>query len=600
MNSQRRRWPVIPAPFGLPVGFALLLCVGAAASAVNGRLGVLGVAIGCGVIALAVSVVSEPLTAAPLGVVAWMTATAFARAPFGTLRPWGHEAVVSALVIGPCAAFGAVSGIAARGVVASAGGVTLVPVTTLAGFAGAVDARRRLLGAVLGAVLLPVLTVLLTGHPFRLDLADNLLLYLIAVVAVTVVGGFWPAVTSAVAASLLLNWFFTEPYHTFTIAKPDNLLALLLFVIVAVSVSSIVHLAARRSQQAARSRGEAEALLTLARAVLAGNDTPASVLDHLRASLGVGIELCERSGRTWARIAASGDIESPATMSVQVRDGLSVIAHGAIADQDRRLLEAGAGQAVAALDRDRLRTQAAQAEALAAGNRMRTALLAAVSHDLRTPLASIKASVSSLRQTDVHYSPEDQAALLETVEDSTDRLDALIANLLDMSRVQTGALQPYLHPTSIDEVAPWAVRNVPGGGRVRLDVPDDLPLVHTDSGLLERALANLLANALRYSPDDRPPELTASVDGGRVRLAVIDHGPGVPANQRERMFEPFQRLGDHDMTTGIGLGLAVARGFIESVGGEIAAGDTPGGGLTMTVSLPVAPAHAGRTARVQP
>jgi two-component system sensor histidine kinase KdpD len=283
-----------------------------------------------------------------------------------------------------------------------------------------------------------------------------------------------------------------------------------------------------------------------------------------------------------------------------VRGDLSVIAHGAISDQDRRLLEAGAGQAVAALDRDRLRTQAAQAEALAAGNRMRTALLAAVSHDLRTPLASIKASVSSLRQTDVHYSPDDQAELLETVEDSTDRLDALIANLLDMSRIHTGALQPYLHPTGLDEVAPWALRNVPGGTRVRLDVPDDLPLVQTDSGLLERALANLLTNALRYSPDDKPPELAASADGNRVLVAVIDHGPGVPADQRERMFEPFQRLGDHDMTTGVGLGLAVARGFIESVGGEIEATETPGGGLTMTISLPVTPVGAGRTSPVQP
>lgn len=600
MDSQRRRWPVIPAPFGLPIGFALLLCVGATASAVNGRLGVLGVGIGCGVVVLGVSVVSEPLTGAPLGAVAWMTATAFAHAPFGTLRPWGHEAVVSALVIAPSAAFGAVTGIAARGVVTGSGGATLVPVTGFAGFAGAVDVRRRLFGALLGAVLLPTLTVLLTGHPLSLDLADNLLIYLIAVVAVTVVGGFWPAVTSAVAASLLLNWFFTQPYHTFTIAKPDNLLALLLFVVVAVSVSSIVHLAARRSQQAARSRGEAEALLTLARAVLAGNDTPASVLDQLRATLGVGVELCERSGQAWVRIAASGDVESPETTAVRVRGDLSVIAHGAISEQDRRLLEAGAGQAVAALDRDRLRTQAAEAEALAAGNRMRTALLAAVSHDLRTPLASIKASVSSLRQTDVHYSPEDQAALLETVEDSTDRLDALIANLLDMSRVQTGALQPYLHPSSIDEVAPWALRNVPGGARVRLAVPDDLPLVQTDSGLLERALANLIANALRYSPDDRPPELTASADGTRVQVALIDHGPGVPADQRERMFEPFQRLGDHDMTTGVGLGLAVACGFIESVGGQIEASDTPGGGLTMTISLPVAPVRAGRAAPVEP
>jgi two-component system sensor histidine kinase KdpD len=479
-------------------------------------------------------------------------------------------------------------------------GVTLVGVTGLFLFAGAVNARRRFYAAALGAVLLPVLTIVLTGHPLRLDLADNLLIYLIAVVAVTVVGGFWPAVTAAVAASLLLNWFFTRPYHTFTIARPDNLLALLLFVVVAVSVSSIVHLAARRAEQAARSRAEAEALLSLARAVLAGNDTPASVVEQLASSLGVGIELRERSGRQWVRVAASGDTSLPASTTLKVRDDLTVVAHGGLTERGRLLLEAGAAQAVAALDRDRLRTQAAQAEALAAANRMRTALLAAVSHDLRTPLASIKASVSSLRQTDVEYSADDQAALLETVEVSTDRLDALIANLLDMSRVQTGALQPYLQPTGVDEVAPLALRNVAGGASVRLDVPDGLPLVHTDPGLLERVLANLVGNALRYSPDEQPPELRAWAEGARVLIAVVDHGPGVAPEQRELMFEPFQRLGDQDVTTGVGLGLAVARGFIDSLGGEIAVGDTPGGGLTMTVSLPVVPAPARRPVRVEP
>jgi two-component system sensor histidine kinase KdpD len=473
-------------------------------------------------------------------------------------------------------------------------------VTDLSRFGSAIDRRRRVYAAALGAASLPLVTLVLTGHPLRLSLANNLLIYLLVVVAVAVVGGFWPAVASAIAASLLLNWYFTRPFHTFTIAEPTNLLALLLFVLVAVCVSSVVHLAARRAQQAARSRAEAEGLLRLARSVLSGDDTPAAVLSYLHTTLGIGVQLLERCGASWVQVAVSGDVVAYETARVAVRDGLQLVLHGEVPPQSWRLVEAGAGQCAAALDRDRLRTQAAQAEALAAGNRMRTALLAAVSHDLRTPLASIKASVSSLRQTDVAWSPQDEAALLETVEESADRLDALIANLLDMTRVHTGALQPYLQPAAIDEVAPLALRGLPDGNLVSLDVPEDLPLVQTDAGLLERALANLCSNALRYSPIDQPPRLVARLVGDRVEVAVVDHGPGVAVDQRERMFEPFQRLGDRDITTGVGLGLAVARGFVEALGGRLSATETGGGGLTMTVSLPTMPAHVQPAREPQP
>jgi two-component system, OmpR family, sensor histidine kinase KdpD len=221
---------------------------------------------------------------------------------------------------------------------------------------------------------------------------------------------------------------------------------------------------------------------------------------------------------------------------------------------------------------------------------MRTALLAAVSHDLRTPLASIKASVSTLRQTDVDWTPADEAALLATIEQSADRLDALIGNLLDMSRLTTGSLQPFLRATAIDEVAPVALRGLDGGAGLRLVVPDGLPLVHTDPGLLERVLANLFANALAYSPPDRSPELRASQSAGGVLLEIVDHGRGVPDELKQRMFEPFQRLdargGGPMAGTGVGLGLAVVKGFLDTMGGSVEAADTPGGGLTMRVSLP--------------
>ena len=443
----------------------------------------------------------------------------------------------------------------------------------------------------LAAAALPLLTYVLTVFRPHLDIADDLLIYLVAVVTITVVGGFWPAVLAAVAASLLLNWYFTAPIHTFTIQEPRELLALLLFVTVAVAVSSVVHLAARRAVQAARAREEAASLLELAQTVLGGADSPAAVLEHLTRTHGGQAELQERVGGRWVRAASSGVEGSlPAASRLDIRGDLILLVTGQTDSATPALLAGYAAQAAAALDRERLRTQAAQAEALAEGNRMRTALLAAVSHDLRTPLASIKASVSSLRQTDVEWSEADQADLLATIEQNADRLDALIGNLLDMSRLHTGSLQPFLRPTAIDEVAPVALLGLDDSLRLEMAVPDGFPLVLADPGLLERVLANLFSNALRHSPAaGPPPELHAQLAGDMVVLEVVDHGHGVPPEQKERIFEPFTRVGDR-FPGGVGLGLAVARGFAEAMGGRIEATDTPGGGLTVTITLPAASA----------
>jgi two-component system, OmpR family, sensor histidine kinase KdpD len=359
-------------------------------------------------------------------------------------------------------------------------------------------------------------------------------------------------------------------------------------VTVAVAVSSMVHLAARRAVQAAAAREEAASLLELAQTVLGGADSAAAVLDHLTRTHGGQAELQERAGGRWVRAASSGvDGSLAAASRIDIRSDLTLLVTGQAESATPALLAGYAAQAAAALDRERLRTQAAQAEALAEGNRMRTALLAAVSHDLRTPLASIKASVSSLRQTDVEWSQADEADLLATIEQNADRLDALIGNLLDMSRLHTGSLQPFLRPTAIDEVAPVALLGLDDGLRLEMAVPDGFPLVLADPGLLERILANLFSNALRHSPAARPPELQARLVEETVLLEVVDHGPGVPDEQKERIFEPFTRVGDR-YPGGVGLGLAVAKGFAEAMGGRIAAADTPGGGLTVRIMLPAA------------
>jgi len=608
-----------PAPYALPAGFAMFLAVGTVAAALHGRLPAGGVLIACAFVAFAVSFAAEPVASVLLAGIGWLTVIGFSRPPYAQLRPAGPAAVHAAVVVGVSALAGAGFGLVFRwywrrltlvsvgrttgmrrgassepdGLPPAAGDASdaaggAAPGTAPGAAPGAaIGVRRRLAGVLLAAVLLPLLTVVLATARSHLNLADFVLVYLVAVVAITVVGGFWPAVLAAVAASLLLNWYFTAPIHTFTIAQPRELLALLLFVTVAVAVSSVVHLAARRAVQAARAREEAASLLELAQTVLGGADSPAAVLEHLTRTHGGQAELQERVAGRWVRAASSGvDGVLAAASRIDIRSDLTLMVTGQDPSATPALLAGYAAQAAAALDRERLRTQAAQAEALAEGNRMRTALLAAVSHDLRTPLASIKASVSSLRQTDVEWSEADEADLLATIEQNADRLDALIGNLLDMSRLHTGSLQPFLRPTAIDEVAPVAAGGLDDSLRLEMAVPDGFPLVLADPGLLERVLANLFSNALRYSPAGRPPELHAVLDGGTVRLEVADHGPGVPDELKERIFEPFERVGDRH--PGVGLGLAVARGFAEAMGGRIGAFDTPGGGLTVRVTLPAA------------
>ncbi len=369
---------------------------------------------------------------------------------------------------------------------------------------------------------------------------------------------------------------------------------------VGISVASVVDLAARRAQQAARSRAESEILSYLAGSVLRGEDSVVALLDRVRETFAMeSVALLEQGGDglSWHTAASVGP--HPATepedadVEVPAGHGLVLTLGGRVLPaEDRRVLVAFAAQTAALLERRRLAQQAAESRRLAEGNRIRTALLAAVSHDLRTPLAGIKAAVTSLRSDEVDWSPQDEGELLAGIETGADRLNHLIGNLLDMSRLRTGSVSPLLRDVALDEVVPAALAEVPADA-VRLEVPEQLPLIHADTGLLERAVANVVENAVKYSPPGRPVVIRADPlslpDGDRVEVRVIDRGPGVPAEARDRVFEPFQRYGDAPTAgTGVGLGLAVARGFVEAMGGTLTAEDTPGGGLSMVFTLPTA------------
>jgi two-component system sensor histidine kinase KdpD len=425
------------------------------------------------------------------------------------------------------------------------------------------------------------------------------------VVGVALVGGLLPALLAAVGGSMLLNYYFVPPLHRFTIAEGNNLLALLVFLAVAVTVSSVVDLAARKTSQAARATAEAEMLSTLAGSVLRGDQALPALLAQVRETFGLSsVALVERAvdgdqdrageadHRGWRVVGSVGPDPcrrpEDADTDLPVSQDLALVLRGrSLPAADRRVLAAFAVQAAVALRQQRLAEAAAEAGPLAEADRTRRALLAAVSHDLRSPLAAASAAVANLGSDEVAWTADERAELLSTAQESLDRLAWLVENLLDMSRLQAGRLSVFLAPVGLDDVIPGALRDLgPAADSVVVTVPDDLPLVRADPALLERVIANLLSNAARYAPPEHPPLVAASALGDHVEVRVVDRGPGLSEKDREQVFTPFQRLGDRDNSTGIGLGLALSRGLTEAMGGTLTPEDTPGGGLTMVVTLP--------------
>jgi len=462
--------------------------------------------------------------------------------------------------------------------------------------------QRRLTGFALAAAGLPVLTVGLAQLRAELSLPSDILLYLAWTVVVALVGGLIPALSAAVAGSLLLNYYFAPPIHQFTIAERENVLALVVFLAVAVAVSITVDVAARRTREAAHARTEAEVLSTLAGSVLRGSRPLPALLDQVREAFGfTGVSLLERRPHApigpqergdpaaWRIAASIGDrpclAPAEGDVDIPIDDDMTLVLRGHPLDAaDRRLVEAFAAQAAVALRQERLAEQAAAVKPLAEADRLRTALLSAVSHDLRTPLSSAIAAVAGLRSHDVVFDEADRDELLATAAESLSRLARLVENLLDMSRLQAGALGMLPQRLNVADAIAAAV--VPDGGRADINVPEDVADVNVDPGLLDRIIANVLSNALRYSPPDRPPMISVSEHGGEVEVRFVDHGPGIPPDDRERVFLPFQRLGDRDNESGVGLGLALSRGLAEAMGGRLDPETTPGGGLTIVLRLP--------------
>ena len=456
--------------------------------------------------------------------------------------------------------------------------------------------RRRQIALLVGLIGAPLLAAGLA--PFRATVGTpaDLLIFLLLIVTVALMGGAVPALIVAVLAFGVADWFFIPPLHTLTIGHPDDAVALLVFLTIAVAVSAVGERSARRSVLATRSQAESEALARLAASSVlsAGEDALPNLLTQLRETFGLAsVAVLSPEGSGWRVDAAAGDPvptrPDEATFSAPLDEGTVLALSGAdLVGEDTRLLNSFVAQLRVAQKGRRLQAEAASAGELAESNRLRTALLAAVSHDLRTPLASIKASASSLLSDEVDWSPDAIRGFARTIEGEADRLNAVVSNLLDMSRLQTGALHLKLRPVGLEEVVSGALASISRDvSEVAVEVPDTLPAVDADPALLERAVANVVENALSWSPPGRVVRVEAGVVGDRVDLRVIDQGPGIPLSERDRVFQPFQRLGDggRAATNGVGLGLAVARGFVEAMGGELLVEDTPGGGTTMVLSV---------------
>jgi len=475
---------------------------------------------------------------------------------------------------------------------------------------GSLAPRERRVASWLAAVIVPSLicAVTVTLLDRYLNNAGESALFFVGVLFVGLFGGVAPAILSAVLSGLLLNYYLTAPRHSFTIAEPNSAITELVLMMIAVAVAVLVDGAAKRTREARSASQEAELLTLFAGSVLRGADLE-TLLERVREtysqrSVSILREPSEEeraNGKKSYVVACVGkdpcvSIDSADT-AIEVGDEefWMLMAGKKLSTRDRRVLNAVANQAAGLIRQRELAEEASRAEAIMRADELRRSLLSAVSHDLRTPLAAAKVAVSSLRAEDVAFSPEDTAELLATIEESIDQLTALVGNLLDSSRLAAGVIHPDLRRVYLEEAVQRALVSIGKGAtgfyrsaidRVKVDVGD--AVVMADAGLLERVLANLIDNALRYAPNC-VVRVNAGRVGDRVLINVIDEGPGIPKGTEDQIFEAFQRLGDHDNTTGVGLGMSVARGFVEAMGGSIAAGDTPGGGLTVVVDLAAPP-----------
>jgi two-component system, OmpR family, sensor histidine kinase KdpD len=462
----------------------------------------------------------------------------------------------------------------------------------------AISPRTRQVMSWLAAVTMPWAILAVTIRlDSALDLGAKSTLFFAGVVGVALFGGVAPAVLSGVLSGAMLDYFHAEPRYSFAVANTSNLLTIVLLLGVAMAIAVLVDAAASRAREARRAGQEAELLSLFAASVLRGADLN-TLLERVREAYSQRAVCLVRE--VDGRVIPVAGVGSEACLTLDAADTAvnvgdeefwMLMSGRRLTGRDRRVLSVVATQAAGLVKQGELAEEAGKVQSLAEADELRRLLLSALGHDLRTPLTAAKAAVSSLRAEDVWFSPEDTSELLATVEESVDQLTLLVANLLDSSRLAAGVVRPELTEVYLEEVVQRALVGIGGRntiyGRASIDrvkVEVGATVAMGDAGLLERVLSNVIDNALRYAPTSMV-RVNAGQVGPRVLINIIDEGPGVSKGAADEMFQPFQRLGDFDTTTGLGLGLSVAKGFVEAMSGTITASDTPGGGLTILIDL---------------
>lgn len=459
----------------------------------------------------------------------------------------------------------------------------------------AVSVRSHRGAWLLGTLGVVGLSAALSPLRDSLGLSGALLCLLLAVACVARLGGLRPAAAATAVGAVSADFFLTAPRYALVMTDPVEVFAVAVFLAVASIISVLIDRLARRGVQVARARGEAQALARLAgESVVAGPRTLSELVAQLRRTFGMdGVAVLAPAGSGWSVLARSGGAVAERPEDARYRADLDqgavlTLSGRPLSAEDTALLGPFVSQLRLAQERTRLQGQAVRAEELAQVDALRTALLDAVSHDLRTPLASIKAAVSGLLDPQAAWSEGAVRRFHATIDREADRLNGLISNLLDLSRLRAGTLPLVMREVDVEAALVRAVDTLTDGGApVDLDVPEGLPPVRADVGLLERALANVLANAQAVSPPGALVAVEAAEIGDRVEIRVTDAGPGVPAERRAQVFEPFQRFDDATAggTRGLGLGLAIAKGFTKAMGGELTVRDVAGGGASFVFDL---------------
>ena len=461
--------------------------------------------------------------------------------------------------------------------------------------------RTRLAQALAATVLLlPLTTWLLTLTRGSLNSFSDGLIFLLINSIISLIGGFIPAILSTLISVGLLNYYFIPPIHTFTISEHNNFIALLIFLCVAFLVASLVERVGRRQHEALRASKESTLLSMLASQIIRGDAGMAGLLDQTQKALGFNSLRLEYDSNNGKR-PAIGDIgvsQDVATKSFtwRINDTLKIVGDGRLLTaSDSRILEALASQLDLMWESEILAAKADAATEISESDRMRTALLNAVSHDLRGPLASAIASVASLRNEEVAWSEENRRELLGTAASSLERLKALIENLLDMSRLQAGSLALHLQDLSVYDVIPTALKSIAAPpDAVELIEGAEVSEIRTDPGLLERVFANLIDNALSHGKSEKKPQISISEHVNEVQVRIIDYGKGIQPSMIHTAFAPFKRLGDVENDRGVGLGLALSHGLAQAMGANLSLEETPGGGLTAIVSIPTSGSLPGK------